>query len=413
MASRRVFVLGGHTTPFIGRGHPNFKKDPAQNPNIQEHMRDAVKGAFASTKVNPEDIDKGFVANFAGELFVSQGHLGAALTFCEPKLRYKPSVRIEGACASGGLAAAAGVDAIKAGSDLCLVTGAEVQTSAKPRDGAQYLARAADYAAECKLDDFLFPCIFARRTKYYFEKYPDAGPQDLAKVAVKAYANGNLNPRAHMWKVKMTEENAMGGEKNPNFLGNEDYKKYLRLTDCSQVSDGASAIILASEEGVKKAGLKLSDCAEVLGAEWGCGDLFSPPADYTSMDTTKHVVNRLYKKTNKSIRDIQVAEVHDCFSMAEILMYEAIGLAESGKGVNVIREGITHRDGKLPVNTGGGLISFGHPVGATGVKQIHEVFRQMKNQCEDYQLKNTPGIGLTVNMGGEDKTVVSFMLQNL
>merc|ERR1712018_1090067 len=118
-----------------------------------------------------------------------------------------------------------------------------------------------------------------------------ASSRDLAKVAAKAYANGNLNPKAHMTKVKVTEEQAMGGEKNPNFLGNEEYKDFLRLTDCSQVSDGASAIILASEEGVKKAGLSINDCVEVIGAEYGIGDLFSHPPDFSSMDTAKAVVS--------------------------------------------------------------------------------------------------------------------------
>lgn len=422
MSSRRVFILGGHTTPFIGRGHPLFKSlpkgqkpqpgDPPLNPNIQEHMRAAVQGALSASKVKAEAIDKSYVANFAGELFVQQGHLGAGLTYCDPGFRYKPAMRVEGACASGGLAACAGVESIKAGNDLALVVGAEVQTSASPRDGASYLGRAADYANESSIDGFIFPCIFARRTKHYLEKYPDASPRDLAKVAAKAYANGNLNPKAHMTKVKVTEEQAMGGEKNPKFLGNEEFKDYLRLTDCSQVSDGASAIILASEEGIKKAGLSVSDCVEVIGSEYGIGDLFSHPPDFASMDTAKAVVSRLYKNTGKSIKDVDVGEVHDCFSMAEIMMYEAIGLAEPGKGVNVIREGITHLDGKLPINTGGGLIAWGHPVGATGVKQIHEVFRQMKGQCEDYQMKKQPNIGITVNMGGEDKTIASLLLEN-
>ena len=113
-----------------------------------------------------------------------------------------------------------------------------------------------------------------------------------------------------------------------------------------------------------------------------------------------------------SIADVQVAEVHDCFSIAELLMYEAIGLAEHGHGGAICKEGITKIDGKLPVNTGGGLISFGHPVGATGIYQAHEIYRQMNGQCGKYQIRDQPGVGLTVNMVGDDKTIVSMMFHN-
>lgn len=322
-------------------------------------------------------------------------------------------MRIEGACASGGLAVAAGAQAIRGGADLVLVAGTEVQTTASSRDGGLYLARAADFERQSTIDDFTFPCLFARRTKHYLEKYPDNSVDDLAKIVEKAYANGNLNSNAHMHQVKVSYEQAKVGDKNPHFLSNETFKDFLRLTDCSQVSDGASAIVLASEEGLRKSGFTPVDSVEVIGIEHGVGDLFSDPEDFTSMDVTKSVVQRLFAKTGKSIEDIKVAEVHDCFSMAEILMYEAIGLADPGKGTHVIRDGVTHRDGRLPVNTGGGLLSFGHPVGATGVKQIHEVFKQMRGTAGDYQIKEIPNVGLTVNMGGDDKTAVSCLLESV
>ena len=186
----------------------------------------------------------------------------------------------------------------------------------------------------------------------------------------------------------------------------------LAVLSSSQVSDGGSALILASEDGLRKAGIDQRDCIEVIGAEHGCGNLYEDPSDFTSMDTARVVVSRLYEQTGMNIADVQVAEVHDCFSIAELLMYEAIGLAEHGHGGAICKEGITEIDGKLPVNTGGGLISFGHPVGATGVKQAHEIYRQMKGQCGKYQIRDQPGVGLTVNMGGDDKTIVSMMFRN-
>mmetsp|Transcript_117699 Transcript_117699/g.333011 ORF Transcript_117699/g.333011 Transcript_117699/m.333011 type:complete len:420 (+) Transcript_117699:50-1309(+) len=416
--SRRVFVVGGFTTRFIGKGNPHFiwKKHPdfgkRENPSLRDMMTESVKGALSSTGVSAAQIDRAYVGNFAGELFNQQGHLGAALAGVDAGFMYKPSMRIEGACASGGLAVSAAVDALKAGDDLALVCGVEQQTTASARDGGLFLARAADFPRQSGIDDFTFPCLLARRTKHYAAKYPEFHVDDLCKIVAKAYANGNKNPNAHMHAVKVDENGAKVHEKNPNFLSNQEFVEYLRLTDCSQVSDGASAIVLATEDGLKKAGIPLEKCVEFLGNEYGVGNLYEDAVDLAAMDTTKAVVERLYSKTGLSIKDVHVAEVHDCFSIAELLMYEAIGLAEPGKGAHVCKEGLTEICGKLPVNAGGGLMSFGHPVGATGVKQIHEIYRQMKGQCGEYQMPKEPTVGLTVNMGGDDKTIVACMLRN-
>lgn len=417
----RVFVLGGYTTPFLGKGNPNFiwKKHPdfgkRDNPSLKDMIVSSVQGALKSPQraLPAALVERAFVGNFAGELFNQQGHLGAALAAADPAFLYKPSMRVEGACASGGLAVQAAVDGLRGGSsDISLVVGVEQQTSVSARDGGLFLARAADFHRQSGIDDFTFPCLLARRTKHYADRFKDFSVDDLCPIVEKAYANGNRNPNAHMHAVKVPLEKAKVSEKNPNFLSNPDYAPYCRLTDCSQVSDGASAIILANEEGLKKAGIDESSCVELVHTETGCGNLYEDAADFTVMDTAKAVVNRAYEKAGVGIGDIGVAEVHDCFSIAELLMYEAIGLAEHGKGASVCKEGITHLDGRLPVNTGGGLISFGHPVGATGVKQIHEIFRQMKGQCGDYQMKKSPELGLTVNMGGDDKTIVATLLKN-
>mmetsp|Transcript_147560 Transcript_147560/g.474057 ORF Transcript_147560/g.474057 Transcript_147560/m.474057 type:complete len:429 (+) Transcript_147560:56-1342(+) len=417
----RVFVVGGHTTTFLGKGHPNFiwKKHPdfgkRDNPSLKELIVSAVQGALESpSKAVPASlIDRAYVGNFAGELFNQQGHLGASLVAADPGFMYKPSMRIEGACASGGLAVAAATDALRGGSgDLALVVGAEMMTAVSARDGALFLARAADFARQASIDDFTFPCLLAQRTKHYADRFPNFSFDDLTYIVEKAYANGNKNPKAHMTAVKIDQAKAMLSDKNPNFLSNPEFAPFCRLTDCSQVSDGASAIILANEAGLEKAGIDKSTCVEIVQCEMGIGNLYEDTADLTVMDTAKAVVSRVYQRAGVGIGDINVAEVHDCFSIAELLMYEAIGLAEHGKGGNVAKEGITHLDGRLPVNTGGGLMSFGHPVGATGVKQVHEIYRQMKGQCGDYQMKSIPGMGLTVNMGGDDKTIVATLLRN-
>jgi acetyl-CoA acyltransferase len=417
MVQRRAYVLGGSITPFIGKGSPEFiwKRHPdfgvRENPTLEEYISKSVKDALAATGVPAASIDKAYIGNFIGELFSSQGHLGAALIGADPALHNKPSVRVEGACASGGLAFTCALDAIRAGSDIVLVAGAEVQTTASARTGGDYLARASHYARQRSIDDFTFPALFAKRTKAYLEAFPEVTNEDIARVSVKAYENANRNPLAHMKAVKISLEHASAAsDRNPNFLTNEEYKPFMKVTDCSQVSDGGAALILVSEEGLAKLGKTPSDAVEVLAATQTTSSLYVD-GDPTALTTVEAAAKAAYAQTNLGPSDIQVAEVHDCFAITEIMMYEALGFAEHGKGAALVREGATEIDGRIPVNTGGGLIGFGHPVGATGVKQILEVSRQLKGECGDYQVPNSPKIGMTANMGGDDKTVVVTILR--
>jgi acetyl-CoA acyltransferase len=234
----------------------------------------------------------------------------------------------------------------------------------------------------------------------------------LAQLSVKAYSNANRNPLAHMHTVKMTLEQAEGsGDANPHFLGNPELKPHLKMSDCSQVSDGGSALILASEEGLKKLRLPKSECVVVKSYGFATNPL-GQVKDLLRLDTAAAASAEALRDAGLKPKDVQVAEVHDCFTIAELMMYEAIGWAEKGKGAEMVRSGRTTLEGDIPVNTGGGLIGFGHPVGATGVKQAVEVFRQLKGLCGDYQVKKPLNTGLTVNMGGDDRTVVSLVLQN-
>ena len=265
---RRAFVVGGHITRFLGSRHPDFiyKKHPdfgvRSNPSLEDYIAEAVSGTLAN--VDASVVDKCFIGNFVGELFSSQGHLGAAVIGSHPSLMYKPSMRVEGACASGGLAFACALDSIQAGSDVALVVGAEVQTTAPARTGGDYLARASHYARERALDDFVFPAVFARRTKggpppdpsparvhcgarsaerrrraaalaAYTEAYGLA-PEVLGQLSAKAYANANLNPLAHMHHVTMDADAASyESPTNPCFLGNEEFRPFMKMSDCSQV----------------------------------------------------------------------------------------------------------------------------------------------------------------------------------
>jgi acetyl-CoA acetyltransferase len=415
---RRIFIAGGAITPFTGKGHPDFiwKRHPdfgvRENPTMEEQLQSAVDGAIADTGVDPEAVDRLYIGNFVGELFCNQGHLGAALAGTHPAFANKPSARLEGACASGGLAFLAGVDAIRAGEDTILVAGVEVQTTQSARVGADYLARASHYRRQRGIDEFTFPALFARRTQAYREAF-GVSEEDIGHVAVKAYGNANKNPKAHMVAKQMSLEVAGScNDRNPCFLGNEALHPYIKMSDCSQVSDGAAALILVSEAGLKKLGLSEADCVEVAGTGHSVSSLYVD-GDLTQLSTTANAVSKAYATAGISAADVNVAEVHDCFTVTELMMIEALGLAAPGHGAALTRDGATAIDGATPVNTGGGLIGFGHPVGATGIKQPLEIFRQMKGKCGDYQVSGALNWGITANMGGDDKTVVSLALKNL
>lgn len=415
--ARRVFIVGGAHTKFIGKGHPDFiwKRHPdfgkKENPTLRELLDEAVAGAIADAGVDPETIDRLYIGNFVGELFVNQGHLGSALAGAHPAFAGKPAARLEGACASGGLAVLAGLDAIAAGADTVLVSGVEVQTTQSARTGADYLARAADYDRQRSIDDFTFPALFARRIKACNEAW-GLSHEDLAHFAVKAYANANKNPLAHMVAREMSfEQAATAGDRNPAFLANEDLSPWLKVSDCSQVSDGASAAILVSEAGLAALGLTEADAVEIVGRGHAVASLYED-GDPTELSTVKKAVGQAYDSAGIKVSDVGVAEIHDCFTVAELLSYDALGLCSAKDAAKVCADGTTAIDGELPVNTGGGLVGFGHPVGATGVKQVVEVFRQMKGRCGDYQVPEIPTWGITANMGGDDKTVVSLAIRN-
>ena len=330
-------------------------------------------------------------------------------------------LRVEGACASGGLAFACAMESVQAGtSDVALVAGVEVQTTVSSRVGGDYLARASHYRRQRGLDDFTFPALFAQRIKACQEGL-GLTLDDLGLLSAKAYANANKNPKAHMTAVEMdlSVASSPNHPENPCFLENEELAPFLRLSDCSQVSDGGAALILVSEEGLHKLGKKPEDAVEVIGLGVATGNLYEN-SDPLSLLTTAVAAENAYAQAGVAPAQIGVAEVHDCFTVTEPLMCDALRLGDSkgkngqdARGLDLVRSGSLEIDGRIPCNTGGGLVGFGHPVGATGVKQILEVYRQMKGLCGEYQVPNIPALGVTANMGGDDKTAVVSVFRNL
>ena len=415
---RPVYIAAQAITPFIGKGSPYFiAKGHAdfgirENPSLEEHIVAVVRKLFADHAIDPGVIQRGYIGNFAGELFSHQGHLGALVARAEARLAGIGFARVEAACASGGVGIIHAIEAIQAGLDVVLVLGAEVQTTVRAREGADYLARAAHYETERGIDDFTFPALLTRRAKAYKETY-GLTDRDLAHFSVKAYSNANRNPLAHMHAVKMTlEQAATVSDVNPNILQNPELKPHLKVSDCSQVSDGAAAVLLVSEEGLRKIGRTKADCIQVRSYGF-CTNPLGQVQDLLRLDTAAAAVGEALQDGGIAPQEVHIAEVHDCFTIVELMMYEAIGLAEQGQGKDLLLSGRTTLEGDMPVNTGGGLVGFGHPVGATGIKQTAEIYRQMKGLCGEYQIQRELHTGLTVNMGGDDRTVVSLVLENV
>jgi acetyl-CoA acyltransferase len=415
---RPAYIAAQAITPFIGKGSPHFiaKGHPdfgtKDNPSLEEYIVAVVRKLLTEHNIDANLIQRGYIGNFAGELFSHQGHLGAMVARADARLAGIGFARVEAACASGGVGIINAIEGIQAGLDVVLVLGAEVQTTVRAREGADYLARAAHYASERAIDDFTFPALLTRRAKAYKEAY-DLTDRDLAHFAVKAYHNANRNPLAHMYTVKMTlEQAASASDTNPNILQNPDLKPHLKVSDCSQVSDGAAAVLLVSEEGLRKIGRTKAECVQVRSYGFSTNPL-GQIQDLLRLDTAEAAAGEALHDGGLTAQDVQIAEVHDCFTIAELMMYEAIGLAKQGQGKNLLLSGRTTLEGDIPINTGGGLVGFGHPVGATGVKQAAEIYRQMKGLCGEYQIQRELHTGLTVNMGGDDRTVVSLVLENV
>lgn len=408
---QKIYVTGGTVTPFIGKYHPDFiwKGHPdygkLQNPTLEEIICKVGIEAMEDVGVRGVDIDCGIIGNFVGELASKQGHLGAIVAGIDPGLAYKPFYRVEAACASGGLAILAGINAINSGADLVMVLGAEVQTNVTAKENSEFLARAAHFATERSIDAFTFPCLFARRAKAYFDRF-GGDLSDLAPIVVKAYDNASRNPKAHMHTYNMSLEHASSpSENNVHFLENKQYSSYLKMSDCSQISDGGCCLILSSERGLSRISAQHNKLVEIISYGHTSGPL-GQVKDFTELDVTTVAANQAYTSSGWQPKDIHIAEVHDCFSITEALIYEALGFCKKGEGVSFCVSGATLHGGSVPVNAGGGLLACGHPVGATGVRQALEIFRQMNGFCGEYQITPHPTRGIAVNIGGDDRTSI-------
>ncbi len=411
---RRVFVLGGGQSDYLGKARPEFvtRRHPDHgqrtNPGLEDHLAAALKAAFAAAGVEPAAVQKAYVGNFVGERFVDQAHMGALLPRVEPALDGIPIARTEAACASGGVAVAACIDALQAGVDVALAAGVEIETTCRGIDGVGHVALAAHHATQRGLDRFTFPYLFARRARAYKDAF-GATADDLARVAAKAHRNARRNPQALQRASTLDFEFARTVSRaNGLFLDDEELRPHIRLSDCTAFTDGASAVVLATEDGLRRLGIAPNRCTEIV----ACGHTVAPlgaETDPTRMANVTRAAEVAYAAAGLGPADVELAEVHDCFTISELQMYEALDLCPLGDAPRLIFDGETDIDGRLPINPGGGLLGTGHPIGATGVRQVVEIWRQMKRRCGDHQVPGRPRVGLTANLGGDDRTGVVML----
>jgi len=392
----------------MGSGRNEFHPHKPR-PGLQDYILEAGRAALQQIG-GAAHVDEAVIGNFMAARFCRQGHLAAFLPAVDEGLRYKPCTRTEGACASGGLAVYTGIKSILAETaEVVLVVGVEVQNTVKAVYGSDILAGAAHYAGERKKGHaFFFPAKFDERAAAYFTRYgQERTRRAMAKWYAQAIENARREPKAQEYHNKAPDLFALGmTPPNPKvFLPN------LNVYDCSKVSDGASSLVLASEEGLTRMGIPRSRAVRVVGVGIAEGDITAPPPDLTELTTTRMAVAKAYRMAGVQAHDIGVCEVHDCFTISGLLSLEAAGFVGPGEAPDFVEGGETRLEGALPCNTTGGLIGFGHYTGGTGVRQVVDVWRQLTNNAGDCQVRFRPEkrLGMTINMGGNDKTVTVFI----
>lgn len=406
-----IYATAGYYTVSLGRGRKEFHpKKP--RPGIEHYIKEAGQGALAQVK-NPEAIDEGVITNFMMARYNRQGNRPGFFPMIHPSFRYKPATGVEGACDSGGLGLVVACKTILADlADAVLVVGFEVQTTVKAVYGADYLAGAGWYKNRKKGHAHFFPGQFSDRAGACFEKFGKQRVREgMARWYVQAIENARRNPKAQ--EYHNTIEDLYAAAMTPP--DPTVFCEHLNVYDCSKVSDAGAALIFASEEGLKKLGVDKRDAAEVVA--WGqCeDDITNPQPDLTRLVTSQKATSLAYERAGLSPKDIGVLEVHDCFSIAGLLMMEATGFAAYGEGADFVTSGKTRIDGEIPTNTTGGLIGYGHPVGASGVRQAVDIVHQLTGKAGDCQVSidsNRP-YGLMVSMGGSDITIVAMIFKKV
>lgn len=369
---------------IVGWAHTRFGRLDGET--LESLIASVTAGALADAGVSGREIDAVFVGNLGG--FENQSFPASLPMQADPGLRFKPATRYENACASGSAALYAALDRIAAGrTRLALVIGVEKMNALDTAGVAQVLA-SASYMPEEGGRGLTFPGIFAQMAQTYFERYGDHSDA-LATIAAKNHYNGSLNPLAHIRKDLGFDYCRQVSEKNKLVA------PPLKVSDCSTVADGAAALVIAAPE----VALSFPKAVSFRATQQVNDFLPMSRRDVIDFAGPKEAFARAYAEAGVNVNDLSFAEVHDCFTIAELLSYEAMGLAAPGQGGRIALDGVTRLDGRLPVNASGGLKAKGHPVGATGVSMHVMAAMQLTGRAGDLQLPNAK-LGAVFNMGG-------------
>ena len=412
--SRGVAVVGGGLCK-LGLFKERNCKDFFAEADL-EMLQSVDKG------IDPRDIEAIYIGNFSNDFFVKQAHWGPIIADLVGHVP-KPVTRTEGACASSALAFREGVFAIASGFyDIVLVGGIEQMSKRTTEEVTEGLGTAGSPYEVAT--GFTFPGVFGTIATAYFAKY-GANREDLFNVTIKSHQNAPLNPKA---QFPMTVRDFMNarmercrqkGEPIPTWKDEKDFLRDvsvnppiawpMHLFDCCPISDGASCLLLVAEEIAKNF---TDNPIYVAGIGQGSGYSLHATKDLTSFEATRQAAKEAYEMSGLTPGDVQFAEVHDCFSIAEIIHMEDLGFFKPGEGYKAVAEGLTRLDGPKPINTSGGLKAKGHPVGATGVAQLYEVWLQLRGQAGPRQIPNPNlRVGGAHNLGGTGGTCTFVILE--
>ncbi len=355
--------------------------------------KEAMHGALVNGQKKPEDIEALFVGNMLAGMLGNQANIGSL--FAEALDTQIPAFHIEAACASGGLALHNAINSVLAGQyKTVMVLGIEKMTDSSPDDATSGLMAAG--SDEERQAGATFPGIYALMAQAYMQQY-NVSEELLSGVPVKNHYHGSLNTKAQ-FQFQVTVEDVMKSSKIAD---------PLKLLDCSPISDGAAAIIITSEETKEKSKPVYITASEVATDTLALHNRKS----FTTLSAVENAAQKAYTKAGITASDIDVAEIHDCFSIAEVIAIEDLGFSKRGQGAKDIADGkYTLGKGTLITNPSGGLKSCGHPVGATGIKQIVEITEQLRGEAGTRQVPNAK-IGLTHNVGGSGSIAVIHILQ--
>ncbi|KAA1234417.1 acetyl-CoA acetyltransferase [Agrobacterium tumefaciens] len=370
---------------IVGWAHSPFGKSALEN--TEQLMASVVAPAIDHAGVDVSDID-GIFVGVMNNGFSKQDFQGALVAMGDERLAYTPAVRFENACSTGSAALYSAMDFIEAGRGrIALVVGAEKMTALPTAEVGEILLSACYRAEEANIPGG-FAGQFGRIAQAYFQRYGDRS-EELAMIAAKNHANGAVNPYAHMRKDFGFDFCNTVSDKNPYVAGP------LRRTDCSLISDGAAAIILADEETAAT----LNRAIGFRGRKHVNDIMALSRRDPLAFEGARRAWTGSLELAGATLDDLSFVETHDCFTIAELIEYEAMGLAKPGEGYRVVQDGTALKTGRLPINPSGGLKSKGHPVGATGVSMHVMAAMQLMGEAGDMQIPNASLAGV-FNMGG-------------